>query len=132
MKLIPGIFLSSLFLASCSSSAPEAKLAGSDVSTAQMATGLNEFTLELYDAVATSGKFQGQNVFISPASVSTAFGMTYLGARHETAAELARVLHYPGRPEEIGPAFKGLLSGLSAKKDTDGFELSIANRIWGQ
>ena len=98
----------------------------------ELVTGMNDFSLRLFDAVSSSEKFKGKNVFISPASVSTAFGMTYLGAKGDTAKELARVLNYPVGPDAIGGQFKSLLSALSASKEKDGFQLAIANRIWGQ
>ena len=50
----------------------------------------NQFALELYSELD-----EGENVFFSPYSISTALAMTYEGAKGETAAEMAKVFHFP-------------------------------------
>ena len=62
--------------------------------------------------------------------------MTYAGARGETAEEMAKVLHLPSRGEEVHRAFGQLIKDLNAEKTPDGkprgYELSVANALWGQ
>jgi serpin B len=70
------------------------------------------------------------NVFCSPYSISTALGMTAAGARGPTADEMNKVLHLPaGNAAHVG--FAELQQQLQAKKDA-GYELAIANTLWGQ
>jgi len=49
--------------------------------------GSNAFAVDLYGRLSA----QPGNLFFSPESVSTAFAMTYAGARGQTATEMARV-----------------------------------------
>jgi serpin B len=69
------------------------------------------------------------NVVFSPASLATALGMAYLGARGETAAAMASVLHMPVDGE-------GLLAGLRARSAAlnqtsgPGVTLAASNQIW--
>jgi serpin B len=70
------------------------------------------------------------NLFCSPYSISAALGMTAAGARGPTAEEMTKVLHLPaGNATHVG--FAELGHSLQAKKDS-GYELSIANALWGQ
>jgi serpin B len=70
------------------------------------------------------------NVVLSPVSVSSALGLAYLGARGETATEMAKVLHLPAAS---GPA---LAAGLRDRTDLlaslarPGVEFAQSNRIW--
>ena len=62
---------------------------------AALVRGNNAFALDLYKQL---GKKEG-NLFFSPYSISTALGMTYAGARGNTAKEMAQTLApYPGQP----------------------------------
>jgi serine protease inhibitor len=53
---------------------------------------INTFTCDLYHTIATANT---GNFVLSPYSISTAFAMVQVGARGETAAEIARVFQYP-------------------------------------
>ena len=100
-------------------------LAESDSSAATSVTeGQTRFGLELYRKLGA----KPGNIFLSPASISVALGMVYAGAQGETAAEMARALHYPagGVHEEMA----GLLRGLPV--DREGRRLSIGNALWVQ
>jgi serpin B len=94
----------------------------------ELVTGNNAFALDLY------GQLRGGdgNLFFSPFSISTALAMTYGGARGETGAQMARVLRYGLDSKRLHPAFKTLMDGLNAGKAKRGYELSIANALWGQ
>ena len=78
------------------------------------------------------------NLIFSPHSVSTALAMTYAGARTETEAEMAAVLHFTLPQEKLHPAFNALDQALAmrnAVKLKDGEngappELHVANAIW--
>ncbi|MGD0940889.1 MAG: serpin family protein [Terracidiphilus sp.] len=83
-------------------------------------------------AVALYGKLRNQNgnLFFSPESVSTALAMTYAGARGDTAAEMAKTLHFTLPPERLHPALGALLGDLNAAHQ--GYQLHIANALWAQ
>jgi serpin B len=88
-------------------------------------TGQREFGIELYRRI---GQAPG-NVFLSPASISTALAMVYAGAEGETAAEMARALRYPA-----GSGFHGDMGALLRRLpvEAEGRVLRIANALWVQ
>jgi serine protease inhibitor len=88
----------------------------------------NRFAFELYARL----KDQGGNLFVSPFSISTAFGMTYAGAAGRTAEEMASVFHFPLPQERLHPTFGALVRSLDRGIALGGYELRVANRTWGQ
>jgi serpin B len=79
------------------------------------------------------GKLSGTqgNVFFSPASISTALGMAYAGARGQTEAEMAKTLEFRLPQAELHPAFAALTARIVGGT-AGGPEIRIANRLWGQ
>jgi serpin B len=53
--------------------------------------GNNKFALELYAKLRS----EEGNLFFSPYSISTALAMAHAGARGQTEAQMAGVLHFP-------------------------------------
>lgn len=96
--------------------------------TKAVVAGDTAFALELYAKLRSA---EG-NLFISPQSISTALAMTYAGARGETAAEMAKVLHFTLPPERLHPAFASLQAALKPQDPNAGFRLEVANALWGQ
>jgi serpin B len=94
----------------------------------------NKFTWELYSQLRQESD---GDLFFSPQSISIALAMTMEGARGETAAQMARVLHV-GSPDHTVPdayaAFLARLNGTGRPADAPqrGYQLSIANRLFGQ
>jgi serpin B len=92
--------------------------------------GNSDFALDLYQALRS----QPGNLFYSPYSISLALAMTYAGARGETEAEMADVLHFTLPQDQLHAAFNGL--DLQLNQEVEGeeqsFQLNIANSIWGQ
>ena len=110
--------------------------------------GCNAFALELY------AKLRGQegNLFFSPYSISAALAMTYAGARGETEAQMATVLHFPAGAggvscepnkdpggaetawsrKQFHSAFGEIIKDLNARGEKGNYELSVANALWGQ
>ena len=115
-----------LFTSVCRAEVPAAPEARTDEKA--LVTGDNAFALDLYGKL----KEEGGNLFFSPFSISTALGMTYAGARGNTEAQMAKVLHFDLPQEKLHPAFKSLLDGLRARQKVGGYELSVANALWGQ
>jgi RNA polymerase sigma factor (sigma-70 family) len=72
------------------------------------------------------------NFFTSPYSISTALAMTYAGARGQTAEEMANAMHFTLPQERLHPAAGALVRDLSGGDKKRGYQLSVANSLWGQ
>jgi serpin B len=101
---------------------------GNNLDAAAVVAGNNQFAFDLYALLA---KNQG-NLFLSPASLSTALAMTYAGARGPTADEMAKTLHFPLDQKQLHPALAALLRAWKAEGKQRGYQLSVANALWGQ
>lgn len=103
----------------------------------------NAFALELYIRLAEK---EG-NLFFSPTSIHTALGMTYAGARNQTAAQMAETLHFEKVGRKIHSEFAALIKKLNTPRmvkayemvddqpkqiDKPAYRLVIANALWGQ
>ncbi|XP_052666206.1 heterochromatin-associated protein MENT-like [Harpia harpyja] len=119
-----------------------------------LSVSTNTFTLDLYKQLNEISK--GQNIFFSPWSIATALAMVYLGAKGDTATQMAEVLHFNqtegkegssettrpslGRPkirkmdpehkqaENIHSGFKELLSVINKPSST--YLLKSANQLY--
>ena len=58
--------------------------------------------------------------------------MTYAGARGNTAAEMAKTLHFALKPERLHPAFADFADRLMRSGNRHGGQLLVANSLWGQ
>jgi serpin B len=83
------------------------------------------FGADLYRVLAASG-----NVVFSPSSIATALQMALLGARGDTAAQLAAALRLPG-PQAAAPALQAV-SGLLAELAGGDVTLRAPNTMWVQ
>lgn len=90
--------------------------------------GNNTFALEIYKKAAANPG----NLFFSPFSISAAFGMTLAGARGATADELRTALAIQGDEAAYHTQFGALLADLGGAHEGRGYELRIANRMFGQ
>lgn len=92
------------------------------------AEGNRKFATHLY------GKLRGQagNLFFSPFSISTALAMTYGGARGQTAEQMAAVLYLPTEQGKTHSGFGELIKELHLGSQAGGYQLNIANGLWGQ
>jgi len=120
--------------------AGEQKMAGSEVNKKTVVQGNNEFALALF---ARLGEEQG-NLFFSPYSISTALAMTYAGARGQTESQMAKVLYFPIvagekvppetllQPGQFHSAFGEVVKALNERAKKGGYELAVANALWGQ
>ncbi|MFP4027748.1 MAG: serpin family protein [Candidatus Brocadiia bacterium] len=94
--------------------------------------GNNAFAVALYEQLRQNKSHEGENLFLSPFSVSTAFALAYAGARGETAEQMEKVLHFPCRGKELNKAFAKLIDNLNARQKRGNYNLSVANALWGQ
>lgn len=95
------------------------------------------FAADLYKTLRTSPRFDGQNIFFSPHSISVALAMTYAGARGTTESEMSSALRFTLPQDRLHPAFNALDLALSSRgagaKAADGepFRLRVTNSLWG-
>ncbi len=82
----------------------------------------NQFAFDLFNQPSLMTK----NSFFSPFSLGSALAMTSAGAQNETAAQMKKVLHLPEKPHS---QYRELLANFHSE---NGFQMLIANRIWGE
>lgn len=97
-----------------------------DAGTAIAAGAVAAFACDLYQEL---GRTSSDNLFFSPYSLSTALTMAYAGARDETAAQMARVLHLP-QEEGIHASFSALANHLEGIEQSGTMALHVANGLW--
>ena len=91
--------------------------------------GANHFALALYQHLRTDAG----NVFYSPMSLSTALAMTSLGARGETAGQMYALLGFKlDDKDPMHAGYADLLKAFNADAKDRGYQLSVANALWGQ
>ena len=129
------LLISTAFLCGCLSK-PESAEADSVVQMHQMypeknLTGIeltalanNRFALNLYRELAG----EGNNVFFSPWSLSSALAMTYEGARGNTSDEMRSVLYFSENDSLRRESFSALDRKINA--NDSGYTLSTANALW--
>ena len=100
---------------------------------AAVADGANAFALDLYARLAARDE---GNLFLSPASIHTVLAMTYAGARHRTAEQMAATLRFPLEGAELHGTLASVVRLLNdPPKDHTGaglYELVVANALWGR
>jgi serpin B len=90
--------------------------------------GQNAFAIDLFHQLRTIDA--SKNLLVSPFSISTALSMTYAGARSNTAAQMADVLHFDLPEDRHHAAVGSLIADLNVPRT--GYEMAIANRLFGQ
>ena len=102
---------------------------GLSVEAKSVAEGNSLFAFDLYARLRSE---KPANLFFSPYSISTALAMTDAGARGQTELEMSKVLRFPVPQDKLGSAFAHLRNTLIPKEEKPGFQLRVANRLWGQ
>ncbi|MDQ1747916.1 MAG: hypothetical protein QOD07_2179 [Frankiaceae bacterium] len=94
-----------------------------------LATADDAFARSLWTELAT----RDGNIVVSPASIATALQMAYVGARGDTATEIARALHLGpnASPDDISRAASRLIAQLEAASGK-GSLLRVADAVWLQ
>lgn len=88
--------------------------------------GNNAFALALYERLRT----EPGNLFLSPFSIRTVLGMALLGARGETAVEMARILGFAA-PEAAADPTAIQIIDRNSERDSK-CEIAMATRLWSQ
>ena len=87
------------------------------------------FALDLYQTLQDERR--GKNLFFSPLSISTALAMTQLGARGDTATQIADVFRFNQiDQDQLHGTFKELNNLLY--QTNSGYKLHSANRLYGK
>jgi len=97
----------------------------------KLAAVLNGNGVFAFDFYRTVREKEG-NLCFSPYNIGVAFGMAWIGARGETAEEMAEILHFPGTEEHTYAITDDLERGLNRLGQTCGFRLDAANGVWVQ
>ncbi|XP_045905565.1 leukocyte elastase inhibitor-like isoform X2 [Micropterus dolomieu] len=85
------------------------------------------FALELFRTLSQENPTG--NIFVSPLSISSALAMVYLGAKGNTAAQMAQVLSFnPG--EDVHADFQTLNADINSPSAS--YILKLANRLYGE
>ena len=102
--------------------------ADSPASSVTRAPSANAFAFDLYRAVAADGEEDGRNIFLSPASIRTAFSVLYEGARGDTARQ---ILDAFGLEPDRGARHAAAADAAASIGRGDGHsDLSLANALW--
>jgi serpin B len=91
--------------------------------------GNNQFATDLF---AHLQKGRTDNLICSPYSISAALAMTSAGANGETEKQMADVLRLSLPESRLHSAFAALQQRLTSGDKKDGYQLLVANRLWGQ
>lgn len=137
MRTLIHLLASTVILTSCTSAPnPQASLKTSSnlkpidetIAVEVLTQGHTKFAIDLYKKLSEDPDKAGENIFISPLSVSTAFGLAYAGAKGETAQEMASVLHYILPEEQLHPTMGTLIK--TVEDDTEGQLFQMANALF--
>jgi serine protease inhibitor len=104
---------------------------GSSSAAQTLASDDTAFAVALYGPAATAIG-AGQNVILSPYSVSATMTMVDVGAAGATDMQMQSVLHLPGNGATVAPAYAALACEDETDGSSDGNQLSLANSVWGQ
>jgi len=107
----------------------------SDSVPSSVVTGNSQFATDLYAEISEKENETPEhdgNLLVSPYSVSTALAMTFAGAKRQTEAEMAEVMHFNLPQQQLHPAFAQLIAKLDKPGIQRPYQLSVANRLWGQ
>ena len=99
----------------------------SDLDNSSVIDANNKFALDFYSYAIQDDK----NVFFSPLSIMTAFGIVYEGANNSTADEMRKVFGFPIEEQKRKKEFQSILKGF----EDDGllgpqYTLHMANALW--
>ena len=94
----------------------------------RIAEALNQFGIACYRELDS----RRGNLIFSPFSISSALSMTLAGARGNTAAEIAAVLHQNYPDAQYPAALMALANQLSARANSGGNQFLNANGLWVQ
>ncbi|KAK1172456.1 serpin B6-like [Acipenser oxyrinchus oxyrinchus] len=93
-----------------------------------LANANTSFALDLFKKLSNDRK--AKNIFYSPLSISSALAMVYLGARGNTASEMAQSVCFNKSKDDVHSGFSTLISDIN--KQGAPYKLCLANRLYGE
>ncbi|XP_034530120.1 leukocyte elastase inhibitor-like isoform X1 [Notolabrus celidotus] len=94
---------------------------------AAISTSNTDFALDLLRTLSQADP--SGNIFVSPLSISSALAMVYLGAKGDTAAQMAKALCF-GSGEGVHADFQTLNTDINSPSAS--YILRLANRLYGE
>ncbi|XP_057697793.1 leukocyte elastase inhibitor-like [Corythoichthys intestinalis] len=94
---------------------------------AALSTSNTTFALELLRSLSQAN--QSGNIFVSPFSISSALAMVYLGAKGDTATQMAQALSFRSG-ESVHADFQSLNADINSPSAS--YTLKLANRLYGE
>ncbi|GCC38540.1 leukocyte elastase inhibitor-like isoform X2 [Chiloscyllium punctatum] len=92
-----------------------------------LSTSNVKFALDLFKQLDRNDK--NGNIFVSPLSISAALAMVYLGAKRNTATQMAKVLGFD-KVHDLHSEFQKLQAAIN--KPNENYVLKLANRLYGE
>ncbi len=100
-----------------------------DPGVAAEASSISKFAVKMYKQIVEDDK----NIFFSPYSITTAFGMADAGAKGNTDLQIREALQVTLDGDDFHNGLNGLDQSLKIFSDaTDNLELNVENSIWAQ
>jgi serpin B len=90
----------------------------------------NRFALNFYRTLRQTPAFAGRNIFFSPYSISSAFAITYEGARGTTADEIRSVFSFPENDTARRLGYAGIYDDLNNPNAS--YTFRTANALWAE
>ncbi|XP_037105380.1 leukocyte elastase inhibitor-like [Syngnathus acus] len=94
---------------------------------AALSVSNTSFALELLRTLSLTNP--SGNLFVSPLSISSALAMVYLGAKGDTATQMAQALSFTSG-ERVHADFQALNTDINSPSAT--YTLKVANRLYGE
>ncbi len=98
-------------------------------SSSSSATGFEQFGLKLYSTVSQNNN--GQNIFLSPASIALAMSMCTIGAQNETLKQMLNTFESSSTEQLIKTA-EQVMNIFSIADQDKQVQLKLANRLFVQ
>ncbi|XP_041863172.1 leukocyte elastase inhibitor-like isoform X3 [Melanotaenia boesemani] len=95
---------------------------------AAISSSNTEFSLELLRTLSQANPTG--NIFVSPLSISSALAMVYLGAKGDTAAQMAKALSFKSSEDIVHADFQSLNADINSPSAS--YILKLANRLYGE
>ena len=90
----------------------------------------NRFASDLYSYLADDPGASGKNIFFSPFSLSSAFAITYEGARGTTADEIRAVFRFSKNATVLREGYAAVNAGIGSGDSA--YTLRTANALWAE